>query len=96
MRSMHRMMQSAGTAEGLRGLIDMSLLRSVKKIISNRGLFGPSILPIGMSVPPGYTYLQLLTSLTSDKHYGDLCPQRANFVGYNPGSGAPGNILPRN
>jgi hypothetical protein len=49
LRSMHRMMQSSGTAEGLRGLIDTSILKSIKKIIDYRGLFGPSIIPIGMS-----------------------------------------------
>ena len=44
---MHRMMQSSGTAEGLRGLIDMSLLKSIKRIMEHRGLFGPNILPLG-------------------------------------------------
>jgi E3 ubiquitin-protein ligase HUWE1 len=44
---MHRMMQSSGTAEGLRGLIDSSLLKSIKKIIEHRSLFGPNVLPIG-------------------------------------------------
>lgn len=44
---MHRMMQSSGTSEGLRGLIDTSLVKSIKKIIDNRGLFGPSVLPLG-------------------------------------------------
>lgn len=48
---MHRMMQSSGTAEGLRGLIDMSLLKSIKKIIENRGVFGGSVLPLGMFSP---------------------------------------------
>lgn len=47
LRSMHRMMQSAGTAEGLRNLINMSLLQTVKKIIEYRGLFGATILPFG-------------------------------------------------
>lgn len=47
LRSMHRMMQSSGTAEGLRGLLDSSLLKSVKKIMDNRSIFGPSVLPIG-------------------------------------------------
>lgn len=46
---MHRMMQTSGTSEGLRGLIDSSLLKSVKKIIGCRSLFGPSILPFGNS-----------------------------------------------
>lgn len=44
---MHRMMQSSGTSEGLRGLIDTSLIKSIKKIIDNRGLFGPTVLPLG-------------------------------------------------
>ncbi|KAF8906522.1 hypothetical protein CPB84DRAFT_1675694 [Gymnopilus junonius] len=50
LRSMHRMMQSSGTAEGLRGLIDMSLLKSIKKIFEYRGLFGPSIFPLGINI----------------------------------------------
>ncbi|KAF8658329.1 hypothetical protein AX16_002096 [Volvariella volvacea WC 439] len=50
LRSMNRMMGSSGTAEGLRGLIDMSLLKSIKKIIEYRGLFGPSILPIAINI----------------------------------------------
>ncbi|EGN99872.1 hypothetical protein SERLA73DRAFT_88605 [Serpula lacrymans var. lacrymans S7.3] len=50
LRSMHRMMQSSGTAEGLRGLIDSSILQSIKKIIQYRGLFGPSILPMAMNI----------------------------------------------
>ncbi|KAF5343200.1 hypothetical protein D9757_015000 [Collybiopsis confluens] len=49
LRSMHRMMQSSGTSEGLRGLIDMSILGSIKKIIY-RGLFGPSVLPIAINI----------------------------------------------
>src|SRR6201995_1292530 len=44
---MHRMMQSSGTAEGLRGLIDSSILKSLKKIIEWRALFGSSVVPIG-------------------------------------------------
>ncbi|CAK5281578.1 unnamed protein product, partial [Mycena citricolor] len=46
LRSMHRMMQSSGTAEGLRGLIDTTVLASIKKIIKNRGLFGPTVVPL--------------------------------------------------
>jgi E3 ubiquitin-protein ligase HUWE1 len=41
------MMQSSGTAEGLRGLIDTSILESIKKIIKYRGLFGPTVVPLG-------------------------------------------------
>ena len=47
---MHRMMQSSGTAEGLRGLIDLSLLKSIKSIIQYRGVFGPNVLPLGMFI----------------------------------------------
>ncbi|TFK54241.1 hypothetical protein OE88DRAFT_1786570 [Heliocybe sulcata] len=50
LRSLHRMMQSSGTAEGLRGLIDSSVLKSIKKIIENRILFGPSVLPIAINI----------------------------------------------
>jgi E3 ubiquitin-protein ligase HUWE1 len=41
------MMQSSGTAEGLRNLIDMSLLKSIKKVVEYRGLFGSSVFPLG-------------------------------------------------
>ncbi|KAF7981836.1 hypothetical protein HWV62_31363 [Athelia sp. TMB] len=50
LRSMHRMMQSSGTAEGLRGLIDSSVLKSLKKVIENRSLFGPSVVPIAINI----------------------------------------------
>lgn len=48
------MMQSSGTAEGLRGLIDMTLLKSLKKVIEYRGLFGPNVLPIGVQRAVSY------------------------------------------
>lgn len=47
LRSLHRMMQSSGASEGLRGLIDTSILKSIMKILEYRGLFGPTVLPIG-------------------------------------------------
>ncbi|KAI0633753.1 hypothetical protein C8Q77DRAFT_809629 [Trametes polyzona] len=50
MRSMHRMMQSSGTSEGLRGLLDSSLLKSVKKVLQNRAIFGPSVLALAINV----------------------------------------------
>ena len=55
LRSMHRMMQSSGTSEGLRGLLDSSLLNSTKKILANREIFGPNCLAIGMSAGTGST-----------------------------------------
>ncbi|KAF7308833.1 hypothetical protein MKEN_01083200 [Mycena kentingensis (nom. inval.)] len=50
LRSIHRMMQSSGTAEGLRGLIDMSILASLKKIIKYRGLLGPTVVPLAINI----------------------------------------------
>ncbi|KAH0589501.1 hypothetical protein H2248_005243 [Termitomyces sp. 'cryptogamus'] len=50
LRSMHRMMQSSGTAEGLRGLIDLSLLKSIKKVMEHRTVFGPTILPLAINI----------------------------------------------
>ncbi|PFH51493.1 hypothetical protein AMATHDRAFT_58882 [Amanita thiersii Skay4041] len=50
LRSMHRMMQSSGTTEWLRGLIDMPLLKSIKLIIEHRNLFGPTVLPIAINI----------------------------------------------
>ena len=59
LRSVHRMMQSSGTTEGLRGLLDSSLLKSVKKIMQHRAIFGPSALALGMPCLAD-TYLGLL------------------------------------
>lgn len=50
LRSIHRMMQSTGTSEGLRGLIDSTLPQSIKKIMEYRGLFGPNLLPLAMNI----------------------------------------------
>ncbi|KAH9935552.1 uncharacterized protein B0H18DRAFT_1082292 [Fomitopsis serialis] len=50
LRSMHRMMQSSGTSEGLRGLLDSSLMKSVKKLMENRSVFGPTVLPIAINI----------------------------------------------
>lgn len=47
LRSMLRMMQASGTAEGMRTLIDSSLLQSAETVIEYRGVFGPTVLPIG-------------------------------------------------
>ncbi|KAK1218494.1 E3 ubiquitin-protein ligase tom1 [Marasmius sp. AFHP31] len=63
LRSLHRMMQSSGTSEGLRGLIDTSILKSIKKIIEYRGLFGPSVLPIAINIMSTFVHNEP-TSLT--------------------------------
>lgn len=44
---MHRMMQTSGASEGLRGLLDSSLMKSVKKILLHRDVFGANVLAIG-------------------------------------------------
>ncbi|KAI1785481.1 hypothetical protein LXA43DRAFT_1115856 [Ganoderma leucocontextum] len=50
LRSVHRMMQSSGTTEGLRGLLDSSLPKSVKKIMQHRASFGPSPLALAINI----------------------------------------------
>ncbi len=92
LRSVHRMMQSSGTTEGLRGLIDSSLLASVKTIIQYRGLFGPTVLPIG--ILPDLCFVPFnLSQLHSDQYYGNLCTQRTYRIGYHSRSRAAGSIL---
>ncbi|KAF9268895.1 hypothetical protein L218DRAFT_977318 [Marasmius fiardii PR-910] len=63
LRSLHRMMQSSGTSEGLRGLIDTTILKSIKKVIEYRGLFGPSVLPIAINIMSTFVHNEP-TSLT--------------------------------
>lgn len=91
LRSMHRMMQSSGTAEGLRGLIDMSILQSIKKIIKYRGLFGPTVVPLGAFV---VIYPEnCLIPLYSDQHHGYVHPQRAHVFGHHPGGWLARSVL---
>ncbi|CDZ98238.1 E3 ubiquitin-protein ligase/Putative upstream regulatory element binding protein [Phaffia rhodozyma] len=47
-RSMNRIMQSTGTSEGLRNLIDSSLPKTLKTIIEHRRIFGPSLLSLAL------------------------------------------------
>lgn len=63
-------MQSSGTTEGMRGLIDSSLLKSVDKIIQYRGVFGPTVLPIG----------RLGTFYTSYENHAHLLCAAINIV----------------
>lgn len=49
LRSMHRMMQSSGSHEGLRTLIDSSLPGSVKKIMEHRHVFGHQVFALGIN-----------------------------------------------
>ncbi|GAA5961735.1 hypothetical protein JCM21900_000844 [Sporobolomyces salmonicolor] len=43
LRATQRLMTTAGTTEGLRNLIDTSMLGSVKKVMEHRKVFGPQI-----------------------------------------------------
>lgn len=49
LRAIQRLMQTAGTTEGLRNLIDSSLLASVKLIMQNRVVFGPQVFALSES-----------------------------------------------
>jgi E3 ubiquitin-protein ligase HUWE1 len=44
------MMHSSGTTEGLRGLIDSSLVKSIMLIMEHRALFGSSVLPLAINI----------------------------------------------
>lgn len=57
LRSISRMMQSSGTADGLRNLIDSSLPATVKDIILHRRTFGPVLFATGEL--PRYSCLSL-------------------------------------
>jgi hypothetical protein len=94
---MHRMMQSSGTAEGLRGLIDSSILKSLKKIIEWRALFGSSVVPIGefqvlYSVKSAFVFLYIFLAdlgewADSHQHHGNVCAQRANIFTHHTRGG---------
>jgi Domain of Unknown Function (DUF913) len=84
-------MQTSGTSEGLRGLIDSSLIKSIKEIIEHRASFGPSVLHIGKS-------RGLLLSLTTHKvsshsRNGDFCSQRTHFPRCIAGGATSGSFL---
>jgi hypothetical protein len=70
---MHRIMQSAGSAEGLRGLIDSSLLKSLKKVMEHRDLFGPSVLSVGACLECALFFPNNVVS--SNQHDGNIRPQ---------------------
>lgn len=47
LRAIQRLMQTAGTTEGLRNLIDSTLLASVKNVMVHRAIFGPQLFGLG-------------------------------------------------
>jgi hypothetical protein len=68
------MMQSSGTSEGLRGLLDSSLLQSVKKVMATRNVFGANVLAIGVFSRLSACSYSVLR-LASNQHYGDFHSQ---------------------
>lgn len=77
LRALQRLMQTAGTTEGLRNLVDTSLLGSVKLIIQNRAMFGSQVFALGTSflypLLSGYTLT--LFFAPSCQHYRNFCAQ---------------------
>ncbi|KDN52289.1 DUF913-domain-containing protein [Tilletiaria anomala UBC 951] len=55
-KSIAHMMTSAGTAEGLRNLIDTSLLESIRKIMTHRRTFGPQILSLAINIMANFVH----------------------------------------
>ena len=56
LRALQRLMQTAGTTEGLRNLIDSSLLKSVKAIIQNRFIFGSQVLGLAINMTATFVH----------------------------------------
>lgn len=50
LQSISHMMVSTGTAEGLRNLVDTSMLASIKAIMAHRKVFGPQNLALSMNI----------------------------------------------
>lgn len=50
LQSISHMMISTGTAEGLRNLVDTSMLSSIKSIMAHRKTFGPQNLALGINI----------------------------------------------
>lgn len=63
LRSLHRMMQSSGTTEGLRNLIDSQIPRSLEQIFKNAVMVGAPVLAFGkLSGAPSNSLLPLCGS----------------------------------
>jgi E3 ubiquitin-protein ligase HUWE1 len=64
LRAIHRLMTTSGTTEGLRNLIDTSLLSSVKKVMENRFIFGPQVFALVTNIAATFVHNEP-TSLTT-------------------------------
>ncbi|GAA5851451.1 hypothetical protein JCM3766R1_000331 [Sporobolomyces carnicolor] len=56
LRATQRLMTTAGTTEGLRNLIDSSLLGTVKTVMENRRVFGPQIFSFATSIATSFVH----------------------------------------
>ncbi|GAA6062543.1 hypothetical protein JCM10212_004309 [Sporobolomyces blumeae] len=56
LRATQRLMTTAGTTEGLRNLIDTSLLTSVKKMMEHRRVFGPQIFSLATNIAASFIH----------------------------------------
>ncbi len=63
-KSIAHMMSSAGTADGLRNLIDTSLLASLRKVMQHRDVFGPQVLALAINIMANFVHNEP-TSLTT-------------------------------
>ncbi|GAA6015032.1 hypothetical protein JCM10207_008710 [Rhodosporidiobolus poonsookiae] len=56
LKATQRLMTTSGTTEGLRNLIDTSLLSSVKKVMENRVVFGPQIFSLVTNISATFVH----------------------------------------
>lgn len=56
LRALQRLMQTAGTTEGLRNLIDTSLLASIKSVMVNRVIFGPQLFALAINISATFVH----------------------------------------
>ncbi|GAA5986703.1 hypothetical protein JCM10908_003863 [Rhodotorula pacifica] len=64
LRATHRLMTTSGTTEGLRNLIDTSILASAKKVMENRFIFGPQVFALVTNIAATFVHNEP-TSLTT-------------------------------
>ncbi|SGY62078.1 BQ5605_C007g04651 [Microbotryum silenes-dioicae] len=56
LRSIQRLMQTSGMTEGLRNLIDTSLLAAVKTILQNRPIFGAQVFALAINITATFVH----------------------------------------
>lgn len=61
LQSISHMMVSTGTADGLRNLIDTSLLTSLKRMLENRRVFGPQNLSLAINIMATFVHNEATT-----------------------------------